>query len=100
MGLQMSGVYFLDFHQNKQGMLLLPPKCKVSVGCYESREVQLAVVSALEESLYALALLALDLSALDGITVALDARKAACELQYLRTVQFHWRWAISRRRWN
>jgi len=79
----MSGVYFLDFHQNTQGTLLLPPQCKVSVGCYESNEVQLAVVSALEESLYALALLAVDLSALDGITVALDARKAACDLQYL-----------------
>ena len=79
----MSGVYFLDFHQNKQGTLLLPPKCKVSVGCYDSKEVQRAVVSALEESLYALALLAVDLSALDGITVALDARKAACDLQYL-----------------
>ena len=79
----MSGVYFLDFHQNKQGTLLLPPKCKVSVGCYDSNEVQRAVVSALGESLYALALLAVDLRALDGITVALDARKAACELQYL-----------------
>jgi hypothetical protein len=79
----MSGVYFLDFHQNTQGTLLLPPKCKVSVDCYDSNEVQRAVVSALEESLYALALLAVDLRALDGITVALDARKAACELQYL-----------------
>jgi hypothetical protein len=79
----MGGVYFLDFHQSKQGALLLPPRCKVSVGCYDSNEVRLAVVSALEQSLYALALLAVDLRALDGITLALDTKKAACELQDL-----------------
>ncbi len=79
----MSGDYVLDFHQNEEGTLLLPKKCGVSVSCYESGEIQQAIVSSIEELLYALALSGMDLRALDGVTVALDARKAACELQNL-----------------
>ena len=79
----MTGEYLLQFRQNKEGTLPLPRGCHVSVACYESKEVQQAIVRSLEESLYALALTGMDLSALDGMTVALDARRAACELQNL-----------------
>ena len=77
----MTGDHVLDFHQNQGGTLLLPKECGVSVACYDSKEVQRAIILSIEESLYALALSGMDLRALDGITVALDARKAACELQ-------------------
>lgn len=79
----MTGDHLLDFHQNQQGTLLLPEKCGVSVACYDSKEVQQAIILSIEELLYALALSGMDLRALDGITVALDARKTACELQSL-----------------
>ncbi len=79
----MSGDYVLDFHQNEEGTLPLPKKCGVSVSCYEAGEIQQAIVSSIEELLYALALSGMDLRALDGVTVALDTRKAACELQNL-----------------
>jgi hypothetical protein len=79
----MSGEYLLHFHQNNEGRLLLPPECVVSIACYESAEVHQSIVSSIEESLYALALSGMDLRALDGVTVALNARKAACELQNL-----------------
>lgn len=75
--------YFLDFHQNEDGRLLLPPRCGVFITCYDSDELRDAVVSSIEQSLYALALSGMDLRALDGLTVASDARKAACELQDL-----------------
>ena len=79
----MTGDHFLDFHQNENGTLLLPQRCCVSLACYDSREVQQGIASSIEESLYALALSGMDLRALDGVTVALDARQAACELQNL-----------------
>jgi hypothetical protein len=79
----MTGVYVLDFRQNPEGTLLLPNQCGVSVACYDSKEVQQAIVLSIEESLYALALSGMDLRALDGVTVALDARKRACDLQSL-----------------
>jgi hypothetical protein len=75
--------YLLDFHQNEEGTLLLPPKCVVSIDCYDSTELRDAVAASIEQSLYALALSGTDLRALDGVTVASDARKAACELQSL-----------------
>ena len=79
----MTGDYVLDFHQNEEGTLLLPKQCGVSVACYDSTELQQAIVLSIEESFYALALSGMDLRALDGTTVALDARKTACELQNL-----------------
>jgi hypothetical protein len=79
----MTGEHVLDFRQNREGTLLLPKQCFVSVACYDSEEVQQAIVLSIEESLYALALSGMDLRSLDGITIALDARKAACELQSL-----------------
>jgi hypothetical protein len=77
----MSGNYSLEFHQDQEGTLLLPHKCGVSIGCYDSAELQQSIVSSIEQLLYALALSGIDLRSLDGVTVALDARKAACELQ-------------------
>ena len=79
----MTGDHVLDFHENQQGTLLLPRQCCVSVACYDSKEVQQAIISSIEESLYALALSGMDLRALDGVTVALDTRRTACELQNL-----------------
>ena len=79
----MSGNYSLNFHQNEEGRLLLPNKCGVSISCYESTELREAVLASIKESLYALALSGMDLRALDGVTIALDVRKAACELQTL-----------------
>ena len=76
----MSGNYSLNFHQNEEGRLLLPNQCGVSIFCYESAGLRELVFASIKESLYALALSGMDLRALDGVTVALDARKAACEL--------------------
>jgi hypothetical protein len=75
--------YLLNFHQNEEGTLLLPLKCPVSIDCYDSTELRDAVAVSIEQSLYALALSGTDLRALDGVTVASDTRKAACELQSL-----------------
>ncbi len=75
--------YLLNFHQNEEGTLLLPLKCPVSIDCYDSTELLDAVAASIEQSLYALALSGTDLRALDGVTVASDTRKAACELQSL-----------------
>jgi hypothetical protein len=75
--------YLLHFHQDEEGTLLLPLKCPVSIDCYDSTELRDAVAASIEQSLYALALSGTDLRALDGVTVASDARKAACELQSL-----------------
>jgi hypothetical protein len=77
----MSGNHILEFHQDKEGALLLPKRCSVSVTCDLTKEVQRPIVSMIEESLYALALSGMNLRALDGVTVALDARTAACKLQ-------------------
>ena len=79
----MTGDHVLDFHQNAEGTLLLPHQCRISIACYDSIEVRQGIASFIEESLYALALTGMDLRSLDGVTVALDARQAACELQNL-----------------
>lgn len=75
--------HVLEFHQNQEGALLLPKQCSVSVACYDSAEVRRAVTLSIEKSLYALALSGMDLRALDGVTIALDVRKSACDLQNL-----------------
>jgi len=77
------GNYVLNFHQNEEGRLLLPSQCGVSITCYDSKELRDAIATSIEQSLYALALSGMDLRALDGVTVASDARKAACDLQSL-----------------
>ena len=79
----MSGNYSLEFHQNEEGTLLLPHRCGVWINCYDSTELQQSIASSIEQSLYALALSGMDLRSLDGVTIAQDARKAACELQSL-----------------
>ena len=87
----MGGNYFLKFHRDDEGTLLLPEHCSVSISCLHSRDVQQALVKTIEESLYALAVSGMDLRALDGVTVALDARKAACDLQELPEEWCRWR---------
>jgi len=79
----MGSNYFLNFHQNEEGRLLLPSQCGVSISCYDSKELRDAIAISIEQALYALALSGMDLRALDGVTVASDARKAACDLQSL-----------------
>jgi hypothetical protein len=83
MGLEMSVGQLPDFHQGEEGRLLLPSGCEVSITCFESAEMQRLITSFIEESLYALALAGMDLRALDGVTVAFDARKAAREIRYV-----------------
>ena len=79
----MSGNYSLEFQGNEEGTLFLPHRCEVWINCYDSTELQQSIASSIEQSLYALALSGMDLRSLDGVTIALDARKAACELQSL-----------------
>ena len=79
----MGSNYFLNFHQNEEGRLLLPSQCGVSISCYDSKELRDAIAISIEQALYALALSGMDLRALDGVTVASDGRKAACDLQSL-----------------
>jgi len=81
----MSGEYLLNFQQDRERHLPLPlpRECSVSVNCFESTQIQQAIVSFFKEAFYALALTGMDLSALDGVTLALDARRAACGLQKL-----------------
>jgi hypothetical protein len=72
----MNGDYFLNLRQNEVQTLLLPEFCKISVSCYESEEIQQAVVYTVEETLSTLALSGTDLRSLDGVTVALDTRQS------------------------
>ncbi|MCU1223931.1 MAG: hypothetical protein JWQ42_2024 [Edaphobacter sp.] len=71
----------LIFHHNEEGRLLLPRECSLAVSCYEDQEVGGAVSAAMEQILYALALVGMDLSALDGITMSRDCRADATALQ-------------------
>ncbi len=73
----------LIFDSDGDKKLLLPIACSISVSCFESQEVQQAVAATTKEVIYDLALDGMNLLALDGVTVALDTRKAACELQSL-----------------
>jgi hypothetical protein len=79
----MSGNYSLNFHREKDGTLSLPEQCSVFITYPHPKELQQALVRTIEESIYALAVSGMDLRSLDGVTVALDARKAACDLQAL-----------------
>jgi hypothetical protein len=83
--------HILIFHSDEEGRLLLPAKCCVSISCYDSTELRDAIATSIEQSLYALALSGMDLRYLDGVTVASDARDAACELQSLPVGAVPWR---------
>lgn len=63
--------------------LRLPRRCTVDLTGLEQPEVQEAVTLCLQENLYIAARAGIDLSALDGVTFAVDCRKAACALQNL-----------------
>jgi hypothetical protein len=71
----------LRFHPDKEGRLMLPERCGIEASCYETEEVRQAVSAAMEQILYALALVGMDLRALDGITLSRDCRADATALQ-------------------
>src|ERR1700677_530920 len=71
----------LVFHPDGEGSLLLPSHCSLTVSCYADQEVGEAVTAAMEQILYALALVGMDLRALDGITMSRDCRSDAMGLQ-------------------
>lgn len=71
----------LVFHPDGEGRLLLPSQCRFTVSCYDDQEVGEAVIAAMEQILYALALVGMDLRALDGITMSRDCRTDAMALQ-------------------
>lgn len=71
----------LIFNAEDTGQLSLPRRCTVDVSCLEQPEIQEAVLMRLEENLYVAAYAGIDLTALDGITVAQDCQAAACALQ-------------------
>ncbi|HEY5211922.1 MAG TPA: hypothetical protein VIJ38_02760, partial [Acidobacteriaceae bacterium] len=79
----MDTVRELIFDMMGNDPLSLPARCTVDVSCFEQTEIQQAVAIALEETLYIAAYAGIDLTALDGITVATDCRATACALQSL-----------------
>lgn len=79
----MDSVRELIFDVDGKGQLALPSRCSVDVSCLPDPEIQQAVALALEGNLYVAAYAGIDLTALDGITVAQDCRAAACALQNL-----------------
>ncbi len=70
-----------DSHGAKE--LRLPPRCTLDLSGLEQPEVQEALTLCLQENLYIAASVGIDLTALDGVTFAVDCRKAACALQNL-----------------
>jgi len=79
----MSQVGQLRFDTGGNDQLLLPAQCSISVSCYETQEVQQAVIAAMEQIFYALAAVGMDLRALDGITMSQDCRADATALQQI-----------------
>jgi hypothetical protein len=71
----------LRFHPDKEGRVMLPERCGIVASCYETEEARQAVSAAMEQILYALALVGMDLRALDGITLSRDCRADATALQ-------------------
>jgi len=71
----------LRFHPDKEGRLMLPERCGIETSCYETEEVRKAVSTVMEQILYALALVGMNLRALDGITLSHDCRADATALQ-------------------
>ncbi len=72
----------LSFSSNDETKPRLPARCSVDVSCLHE-EVQGAVLVAIEENLRATALAGIDLTGLDGVTVAVDCHAAARALQNL-----------------
>ena len=71
----------LRFYPDKEGRLMLPERCGIAASCYETEDTRQAVSAAMEQILYALALVGMDLRALDGITLSRDCRADATALQ-------------------
>jgi hypothetical protein len=69
------------FDPDGEGRLLLPRQCSIAVSCYDDQEIAEAVTAAMEQIIYALALVGMDLRALDGITMSRDCRADAMALQ-------------------
>jgi len=79
----MSETHQLTFHPDKEGNLRLPQRCGFDALCYEDQEVRKAVAAALEQTFYALAMVGIDLRALDGVTLTRDCRASASSLQHI-----------------
>jgi hypothetical protein len=71
----------LRFRPDKEGRLLLPELCIITTSCYETQDEREVITMAMEQILYALALVGMDLRALDGITLSRDCRADATTLQ-------------------
>jgi hypothetical protein len=71
----------LHFRPDKEGRLLLPERCIITTSCYETHEEREVITAEMEQILYALALVGMDLRALDGITLSRDCRADATALQ-------------------
>ena len=65
----------------------LPPRCSISVSCYEQAEVQHFVAITLRDILESLARTGMDLRALDGVTLTADCAATALVLQPLPEAQ-------------
>lgn len=73
----------LIFDTDGTNELRLPRRCTLDLSGLEQPEIQEAVALCLQENLYIAARAGIDLTALDGVTFAVDCRKAACALQNL-----------------
>src|ERR1017187_3873564 len=71
----------LRFRPDREGRLLLPERCIITTSCYETKDEREVITAAMEQILYALALVGMDLRALDGITLSRDCRADATALQ-------------------
>src|ERR1035441_4292371 len=71
----------LRFRPDQEGRLLLPERCIIATSCYEAQDEREVIKTAMEQILYALALIGMDLRALDGITLSHDCRADATALQ-------------------
>ncbi len=79
----MSLIRELNFAPQGERRLPLPDRCSLDVSCFEEPEVQEALATAIEETIYVVAFAGIELQALDGVTVATDCCAAACALQNL-----------------
>lgn len=78
----MSEPIYLHFPRNEGGELQLPGQCPLFVFDHEAaEEVGRAVAGTLEQFVYGLATVGMDLRALDGFTLSSDCRAAAVALQ-------------------
>jgi Type IV secretion-system coupling protein DNA-binding domain len=73
----------LVFERTEASQHFLPAACTLSVSCYQPFEMQDLIASTVQALFQSLACSGLDLSALDGITMAEDCGKAANALRAL-----------------